>query len=175
MKSLIPIEYVERRIFLLRDQRVMLDVDLAQIYGVTAKRLREQLRRNLQRFPDDFMFHLKKNELLEVAANCGDLSRLKYSPTLPYAFSEHGAIMLASVLNSKIAVKASVQVVRAFVKLRELMSSHKDIVRKINSMEKKYDHQFKAVFDAIRQLMEPTKKKQRPIGFGKKETTETNR
>ncbi len=165
MKDLVSIEYLEQRILLIRGQKVMLDIDLAQIYGVTAKRLREQVRRNLKRFPDDFMFQLNKNEMLEVAANCGDLSSMKYSPSLPYVFSEHGAIMLASVLNSKIAIQASVRVVRAFVRLRKLMSTHKDIVRKINSMEKKYDTQIRSLFQAIQQLMNPPQSEKKKIGF----------
>lgn len=102
---------------------------------------------------------------LEVAANCGHLSNLKYSRSLPYAFTEHGTIMLASVLNSKAAVYASVQVVRAFVRLREILASHKDLAHKLTELEKKYDHQFKVVFDAIRQLMTPPPNPKRKIGF----------
>ncbi|MBI2083798.1 MAG: ORF6N domain-containing protein [Deltaproteobacteria bacterium] len=165
MSFLPSTEHVEKRILLIRAQKVMLDADLAPVYGVTTKRLREQVRRNLARFPQDFMFQLSKEELLELAANCGHLSKLKFSRSLPYAFTEHGTIMLASVLNSKIAVQASVQVVRAFVRLREILSTHKDLARKLEELEKKYDSQFRVVFDAIRQLMSPPPTRSKRIGF----------
>ena len=133
----------------------MLDSDLAEVYGVTTKRLNEQVKRNRERFPGDFMFQLTTEEKSEVVANCDHLKSLKYSPTLPYAFTEHGAIMLASVLNSVVAVRASLQVVRAFVRLREILATHKELARKLHELENKYDAQFRVVFDAIRQLMEP--------------------
>ena len=139
----------------------MLDIDLAVLYGVTTKRLNEQVKRNRDRFPEDFMFQLAEKEKAEVVANCDHLKMLKFSPHLPYAFTEHGAIMLATVLNSPVAVQASVQVVRAFVKLREMLASHKDLARKLDEMEKKYDAQFKIVFDAIRELMTPPEKPKR--------------
>ena len=139
----------------LRGHKVMIDAALARVYGVTTKRLREQVRRNLDRFPADFMFQLTKEEHLEVAAFCGELNPLKFSRTRPYAFTEHGAIMLATILNSPIAVHASVQVVRAFVRLREILATHKDLARKLQELEKRYDHQFKAVYNTIRQLMTP--------------------
>lgn len=163
--DLIPEGQIESIILFMRNQKVMLDVDLARVYGVTSKRLREQVRRNRERFPADFMFQLSKEELLEVAANCGDLAKLKFSPFSPFAFTEHGAIMLASVLNSKIAVEASVQVVRAFIRLREILATHKDLAHKLTTLEKKYDHQFKVVFDTIRQLMTPPPSGGRKIGF----------
>ena len=144
----------------------MLDADLAKLYGVETKRLNEQVRRNIERFPEDFMFHLTAEEKSEVVANCDHLAKLKFSPTLPYAFTEHGAIMAASILNSPRAVEASVQVVRAFVRLRQMLASNAELSRKLASLEKKYDIQFKAVFDAIRELMTPLDlKKKRPIGF----------
>ena len=111
------------------------------------------------------MFQLTKEEQMEVAANCGHLLRLKFSPFLAYAFTEHGAIMLASVLNSESAVRASVQVVRAFVRLRQILSTHKDLARKLEQLEKKYDSQFRVVFDAIRQLTTPPPGPQKRIGF----------
>jgi len=144
----------------------MLDADLAELYGVETKRLNEQVRRNKERFPEDFMFQLTVAEKMEVVANCDHLSKLKFSPNLPCAFTEHGAIMAASVLNTPLAVEMSVQVVRAFVKLREMISTHKDLAKKLEDLEKKYDTQFKLVFDAIRQLMTPPEpKKKRAIGF----------
>ncbi len=164
--SLIPAGQIEQTILLIRGHKVMLDADLARVYGVKAKRLREQLRRNLDRFPEDFMFQLTKEETEEVSAFCGHLSYLKFSPTQPYAFTEHGAIMLATILNSPTAVHASVQVVRAFVRLRDILATHKDLARKLQELEKRYDHQFKVVFDAIRKLMAPPPLlSKRKIGF----------
>ncbi len=115
MKELIPVEMIERKILLIRGEKVMLDADLAALYGVTTKRLNEQVKRNRERFPNDFMFQLTEEEKAEVVANCDHLKRPKFSHALPYAFTEYGAIMLASVLNSPIAVQTSVLVVRAFV------------------------------------------------------------
>ena len=150
--SIVPVERIEHSILLIRGQKVMLDADLADIYGVTTKRLNEQVKRNRDRFPEDFMLQLTKKEKAEVVANCDHLKKLKYSPVLPGAFTEHGAIMIATILNSPVAVQASIQVVRAFVKLREILATHKDLARKLNEMERNYDAQFKVVFDAIRQL-----------------------
>jgi hypothetical protein len=163
---LVPAERIERSILLIRGQKVMMDADLARIYHVPTKRLNEQVKRNRHRFPDDFMFQLTPEEKAEVVANCDHLRSLRFSPTLPYAFTEYGAVMLASVLNSSVAIAASVQVVRAFVKLRELLATHKDLARKLEALERRYDAQFKAVFDAIRQLMAPPEAKRRRIGFG---------
>lgn len=156
---------IDDRIFMIRGTRVMLDVDLAELYGVATKRLNEQVKRNRERFPEDFMFTLTVGEKAKVVANCDHLSRLKFSPTLPFAFSEHGAIMLASVLNSPVAVVTSVQIVRAFVRLREMAGLHKDLAQKLDELEKKYDKQFAAVFDAIRGLMQPAPEPRRRIGF----------
>lgn len=150
---------------MIRGQKVMLDADLAQLYGVTTKRLNEQVKRNQRHFPRDFMFQLTPREKTEVVAICDHLAKLKFSPGLPYAFTEHGAIMLASVLNTPIATRFSVQIVRAFIKLREAVASHKELTRRIDEMEDKYDDQFKLVFDAIRRLMTPPEPKRRKIGF----------
>ena len=170
MKDIIPAELIERKIFVIRGEKVMLDADLAGLYGVETRRLNEQVRRNSERFPKDFMFQLTAAEKAEVIANCDHLSKLKFSPNLPNAFTEHGTIMVASVLNTPLAVVVSVQVVRAFVKLREMISSHKDLAKKLEDLEQKYDSQFKMVFDAIRQLMTPPEpKKKRAIGFGREE------
>lgn len=162
---LVPVERVERRILLVRGQKVLLDADLAALFGVTTKRFNEQVKRNRERFPADFMFQLTAAEKAEVVANCDHLGRLKFSPVLPYAFTEHGAVMAANVLNSPAAVQASIQVVRAFVRLRELLASHKELAAKLDALEKKYDKQFRAVFDTIRALMTPPDTKRRPIGF----------
>ncbi len=162
----IPADHIERAILSIRSQRVMLDADLALIYGVTTKRLNEQVKRNSDRFPADFMFRLTKREKAEVVANCDHLRTLRFSPTVPYAFTEHGAIMLASVLSSRVAIDASVQIVRAFVRLREMLSSHKDLARKLADLERRYDHQFRVVFDAIRQLIVEVQRPRKRIGFG---------
>lgn len=156
---------ISQSILNIRGFKVIIDVNMAHVYGVTPKRLREQIRRNLARFPTDFMFQLTKVELLEVSAICGNLTHLKFSPSLPYVFTEHGAIMLASILNSPIAIQASVQVVRAFVSLREIVLTNQTLARKLVSLEHKYDSQFKVVFAAIRQLMTPPKSLNRKIGF----------
>jgi hypothetical protein len=165
--AIIPTEKVDRAILFLRGQKVMLDIDLAEIYGVKTKRLNEQVKRNSGRFPTDFMFQLTDTEKAEVVANCDHLEKLKFSGTNPYAFTEHGAIMLASVLNTPTAVQTSVFIVRAFVKLREVLSSHRELAKKIEELEGKYDNQFKVIFKALRELMQQeTYKKNRPrIGF----------
>jgi hypothetical protein len=163
--SLVPMERIERAILLIRGEKVMLDIDLAAIYGVTTKALNQSVKRNASRFPTDFMFQLTEIEKSEVVTNCDHLARLKFSPYLPYAFTEHGALMLANVLNSQRAAQTSVQVVRVFVRLRQMLSSNAELARKLESLEKKYDAQFKVVFDAIRQLMSPSAKPKREIGF----------
>jgi len=162
---IIPIEPIERRILFLRGQRVILDSDLADLYGVATKVLNQAIKRNLKRFPEDFMFQLTKLEKEEAVTNCDRLSNLKFSTVLPRAFTEHGAIMAATVLNSDRAVEMSLFVVRAFVKLRRALGAHEDLARKLEALEKKYDSQFKIVFDAIRELMKPPDKPKRPIGF----------
>jgi hypothetical protein len=161
----IPAERVERAILLIRGEKVILDADLAVLYGVSTKRLNEQVKRNKARFPDDFIFQLTAGEKAEVVANCDHLKKLKFSPQRPFAFTEHGAIMAANVLNSERAVEASVQVVRVFVRLRQMVTSNADLARKLEDLEKKYDTQFKIVFDAIRELMKPPEPKRKLIGF----------
>ena len=151
-ESLVPMERIERAIFLIRGQKVMLDADLAELYGVLTKVLNQAVKRNKERFPVDFMFQLTKEEKDAVVTNCDHLKRLKFSPTLPHAFTEHGAIMLATILNSPVAVQSSIQVVRAFVRLRQMLASNAELARKLDTLERKYDAQFKVVFDAIRQL-----------------------
>jgi len=167
--SLIPTERIEHSIILIREKKVMLDSDLAEIYGVATKRLIEQVKRNIERFPEDFMFQLTNQEVAILRSQIATSSwgGRRYPP---YVFTEHGAVMLASVLNSPVAIEASVQVVRAFVKLRQLLASNADLARKLNTLEKKYDSQFAMVFKAIRELMEPPLKgKKESIGFRAKE------
>lgn len=166
--SLVPVERIERAILFLRDQKVMLDSDLAHLYGVSTRVLNQAVKRNLFRFPEDFMFRLTSKEVEQLNRSQFVTGSQKHrDPRFsPYAFTEHGVVMLASVLNSPIAVHASIQVVRAFVRLREILATHKDLARKLQEMEKKYDTQFKVVFDAIRALMAPPPPPpKRPIGF----------
>ena len=162
---LIPTERIERSILLIRGEKVMLDADLAEIYGVETKVLNQAVKRKAIRFPEAFMFQLTEREKMEVVTNCDHLVRIKFSPHLPFAFTEHGALMLANVLNSECAALTSVQVVRAFVRLRQMLASNAELSRKLAALEKKYDAQFKIVFDAIRQLMTPPEPKRREIGF----------
>src|SRR4030065_1297828 len=132
--SLTPVERIEHSILLIRGHKVMLDADLARLYGVTTKRLNEQVRRNRDRFPDDFMFRLTDAEKKEVVANCDHLKTLKFSPNLPYAFTEHGAVMLAAVLHSPVAVDVSIQIVKTFIRLRELLANNKKRAKKIKEL-----------------------------------------
>ena len=160
---------MRERILTLRGHRVILDADLAELYGVTTKRLNEQVKRNADRFPSDFMFRLTAREKAEVVANCDHLQRLKFSPVIPCAFTEHGVVMAASVLNSPEAVEASVFVVRAFVAMRDALASTQALARKLLELERKvggHDETIGALLSAIRQLMETPTPKKRKIGFG---------
>jgi len=163
---LVPEESIEGKILLIRGKKVMLDRDLASLYEVSTKRLNEQVKRNKKRFPEDFMFQLTKEEKNELVANCDRFELLKHATTLPYVFTEQGVAMLSSVLKSERAILVNIQIMRTFTKLRVILMSHKDLQRKIEDMEKKYDHQFKVVFEAIKQLLTPPEKKpKRRIGF----------
>ncbi len=188
-KIIASVEHIESRIFVIRGQKVMLDADLAELYGVETKVLNQAVKRNLERFPDDFMFQLNSDEKTEVVTNCDHLAKLKYSPSLPYAFTEHGALMLGNVLKSARAVEVSLMVVRAFVHLRELVSTNKELwikqlairlgckrpqpsrwlSQKLNQLERKvgaHDRAIAELINAIRQLMTPLDTgKKRPIGF----------
>jgi hypothetical protein len=175
-RSLIPIERIERSILLIRGHKVMLDRDLALLYGVTTKVLNQAVKRHADRFPEDFMFQLTMEEAriwwTEVRggglrSQIVTLKRGQHIKYRPYAFTEHGILMLSSVLNSERAIKVNIEIMRAFVRLRRILASHTELARKLDALEKKYDAQFKIVFDAIRQLMappepEPPKKR---IGF----------
>lgn len=167
-EAILLVERVGRLILLIRGLRVMLDSDLATLYGVSTKALNQAVKRNEKRFPPDFMFRVSAGEKSEVVTNCDHLAALKFSPVLPFAFTEHGALMLASVLNSDRAVAASVQVVRAFVRLRELLASNQELAQKFMELERhvaSHDHQIQTIFEAIRQLLAPPETKRRPIGF----------
>lgn len=153
---------VEGRILIVRGSRVLLDADLAELYGVATKALNQQVKRNAERFPDDFMFRLSPAEKASAIAAAPHLRRLRFSAAQPFAFTEHGAVMLASVLNSPTAVLASIEVVRAFIRLRAALSAHQELARRLDELEQRYDGQFKVVFQAIRRLMDPVN---RQIGF----------
>ncbi len=163
--SLVPMERIERAIIVVRGEKVMLDSELAEIYGVETKVLNQAVKRNDSRFPTDFVFQLTTEEWESLRSQFVTLKRGEHRKYLPYAFTEHGALMLANVLNSERAAQTSVQVVRAFVRLRQMLSSNAELARKLAAMEKKYDAQFKVVFDAIRQLMSPPARPKREIGF----------
>jgi hypothetical protein len=177
--NILPSERIERSILLIRGHKVMLDADLAVLYGVSVGRLNEAVKRNRERFPDDFMFQLSPTEFHNLKLQIGDpnlKSQIAISSSdwggrrhPPYAFTEQGVAMLSGVLKSKRAVKVNIEIMRAFVRLRELMATHKDLVRRLNEMEKKYDAQFKVVFDAIRELMASPEPNKRKIGFLVKE------
>ena len=170
----LPAERVEKAILLIRGEKVILDADLARLYGVSTRRLKEQVRRNRERFPEDFMFELTADEQAVLKDQIGASNLRSQIATsrshggrryLSFAFTEHGALMAANVLSSEQAVQASVQVVRAFVRLRQMLASNAELAKKLEQLEKKYDRQFKVVFDAIRQLMIPPEPKRKQIGF----------
>ncbi len=168
MKNIIPDEIIERKIYLIRGEKVMLDSDLAELFGVETKNLNKAVKRNMERFPSEFMFQLNHQELTALKFQFGTSNDGRGGRrTLPYAFTEHGTIMLATVLNSPVAVQASIQIVKAFVRLRQLLATHKDLARNLTEMERKYDAQFRVVFDAIRELMTPIVPKKRKIGFNR--------
>ncbi len=170
---------IESRIQVIRGLRVMIDVDLAALYGVETKRLNEQVKRNRERFPTDFLFQLNAAEKTEVVANCDHLSKLKFSKVLPYAFTEHGAIQAANVLASSQAVEMGIYVVRAFVQLREALSANADVAKRLTELEMKTESlelshdtfsrntrlQLRQLLDAVRELTTPAEQPKRPIGF----------
>ncbi len=164
-RSLIPVERIERSILLVRGHKVILDADLAALYGVETKQLIRAIKRNIPRFPDDFMIQLNEEESENLRYHFGTSSQWGGRRYSPYAFTEQGVAMLSSVLRSKRAIQVNIEIMRAFVRLRRLLASHADLARKLDTLERKYDAQFKVVFDAIRELMKPPESKKRPIGF----------
>ncbi|NCO67944.1 MAG: DNA-binding protein [Nitrospirae bacterium CG_4_10_14_0_8_um_filter_41_23] len=165
MEVIVQQEVIEGKIYMIRGHKVMLSTDLAELYGVEPKVLIQAVKRNSERFPSDFMFMLTNQEFANlksqiVTSSWGGIRRAN-----PYAFTEQGVAMLSSVLRSKRAVQVNIAIMRAFVKLREMLATHKDLARKLEEMEKNYDAQFKVVFDAIRELMTPPDTKKRKIGF----------
>ena len=165
MEAIIPVEMIEKKILLIRGEKVMLDADLAELYGVETKILVRAIKRNVDRFPSDFMIQLNKEEFENLRFQFGTSSRWGGRRYLPYAFTEQGVAMLSSVLNSDRAIKVNIEIMRAFVSLRQLLASNKELAKRFDELEKKYDSQFKVVFDAIRQLMIPPEPKRRKIGF----------
>ena len=163
-KALVPVETIEQKILLIRGQKVMLDRDLAKLYGVPTKSLNLAVKRNLDRFPSDFMFQLTEEEFFNLRFQF-ETSSWGGQRYLPYAFTENGVAMLSSVLNSKRAVQVNIQIMRTFTKLREIISANKDLSGRLDELEKKYDARFRVVFDAIRELTTPPEPKHRKIGF----------
>jgi len=153
--SLIPFKRIEQSILLIRGQKVMLDTDLAALYGVETGHLVRAVKRNISRFPHDFMFQLSKDEFEGLRCHFGTSSQWGGRRYPPYAFTEQGVAMLSSVLNSERAIKVNIEIMRAFVRLRRMLASHADLARRLEALEKKYDAQFKVVFEAIRELMKP--------------------
>ena len=165
MGNLMPVEFIEKRIFYLRKEKVMIDRNLAELYSVDTCTLNQAVKRNMKRFPREFMFQLSREERDEVITICDDLEPLKFSRSMPFAFTEHGLAMLSSVLNSDRAIKVNIEIIKAFVRLRKLLDTHKDLKRKIEAMEARYDDQFRIVFQAIKQLLREEDKPKRKIGF----------
>jgi hypothetical protein len=172
--AIIPVERIERLIFLIRGQRVMLDRDLAILYGVSTKVLNQAVKRNKGRFPEDFMFQLTHQEGKSWWTEVMDprlrsqnvtLKRGQHMKYRPYAFTEHGILMLSSVLNSERAIQVNIAIMRAFVRLRQMLATNANLDRRLDELEKKYDAQFKVVFEAIRQLMASPEKQPKKIGF----------
>ena len=167
MKSLVPVETIEKKILMIRSEKVLLDADLAELYEVETRVLVQAVKRNIDRFPEDFMFQLTKEESDTLRSQAVTLKKGRgaHRKYLPYAFTEQGVAMLSSVLRSKRAVQVNIEIMRAFVRLRQMLASNAGLARKLNTLEKKYDAQFKMVFDAIRELMKPPEPKRRRIGF----------
>ena len=179
---IIPVERIERKIYFLRGQKVMFDRDLAALYGVPTKVLNQAVKRHRHRFPEDFMFQLLMREAKDWWSEIMDvhlrsqivtLKRGQHIKYRPYAFTEHGILMLSSILNSERAVQVNIQIMRAFVRLRQMLSTNANLERRLHELEKKYDTQFKGVFDAIRQLMAPPPSSPKKIGFQLRERRAT--
>jgi len=164
-KLVTSVEQIESRMFIIRGQKVMLSTHLAELYEVEPRILVRAVKRNIGRFPEDFMFQLNSEEFANLKSQIG-ISSWGGIRIAPYAFTEQGVAMLSSVLHSERAIQVNIEIMRAFVRLRQMLSSNAELSRKMAALEKKYDIQFKAVFDAIRELMTPVEpKKKRPIGF----------
>ena len=168
MQRLITHELIETKIFLIRGEKVMVDRDLAKLYDVETKYLNRQVKRNIKRFPGEFMFRLTTKEKNELVTKCHRFKTMKHSSALPYTFTEHGVAMLASILKSETAVKISIQIIKVFIQLRQMLSAHKELAYKLSQLERKiekHDKEIQSIFEAIRQLMAIPKKPKRRIGF----------
>jgi phage regulator Rha-like protein len=166
--TMIPVERIEKAIYLVRGEKVMLDRELAELYGVTTKAFNQAVRRHTERFPSDFMFQLTMEEAETALRSRSQSVTLKRGQNIkyrPYAFTEHGILMLSSVLNSERAIQVNIEIMRAFVKLRQMLASNAGLSKRFDDLEKKYDRQFKVVFDAIRKLMSPAMPHRDQIGF----------
>jgi len=174
--AIVPQEIIEKKIYLVRGKKVMFDKDLAQLYGVLTKNLNKAVKRNIERFPEDFMFQLNQQEIEVLRFQIGTSKNLGFQfktskkgrggrRYLPYVFTQEGIAMLSGVLHSPRAIHVNIQIMRTFVRLREFLASHKDLAHKLEELEKRYDAQFKAVFDAIRQIMNPPEVPKRRVGF----------
>lgn len=153
------------QIFYIRGKKVMLDFHLSALYGVETRVLKQQVKRNLNRFPEDFMFQLSREEWQELITNCDMLGSIRFSPATPYAFTEQGVAMLSGILRSERAVEVNIAIMRAFVKMREMITENQRLKHKLDEIEKKYDKKFQVVFEAIKQLIEHGKSTRHPIGF----------
>ncbi|KKQ60240.1 MAG: hypothetical protein US82_C0043G0007 [Parcubacteria group bacterium GW2011_GWC1_38_22] len=163
---LVPQEIIENRILFIRGKKVMIDSDLAMLYGVSTKVFNQSVKRNIKRFPNDFMFQLTVAEKEEVVTNCDHLKQLKFSSQLPYAFTEQGVAMLSSVLKSEKAIQVNIQIIRTFTKIKEMIISNKELRRKIEEMEGKYDAKFATIFKVITRLItDPERANEKKIGF----------
>jgi len=173
MKAVIPDEMIEKKILLIRGEKVMLDADLAELYGVETKMLVRAVKRNIDRFPSDFMIQFNKEQFENLRFQFGTSSRWGGRRYLPYAFTEQGVAMLATVLNSERAIQVNIAIIRVFVKFREILSTHKELAHKLAELERKierHDEEIKVVFDAIRQLMAQPAPKEKKIGFRVRES-----
>jgi hypothetical protein len=170
MNNLIPIERLENKIYFIRGQKVMLDLDLARLYGVETRLVKRAVRRNLKRFPEGFMFILSDEEIELMVSHFGIPSRSYFGGSRPFAFTEHGILMLSCVLNSERAINVSIQIMRAFVRLRQILSTHRELAQKLAELEQKVEHhdsKITAIFDAIKKLMSPPRSTTGKIGFVK--------
>jgi phage regulator Rha-like protein len=165
MATLIPIELIASKIYLIRNTKVMLDRDLAKLYGVETKRLKEQVRRNIERFPQDFMFELTKDEYQALRSQIATLKKGQHSKYAPFAFTEHGVLMLSSVLNSERAIQVNIQIMRTFTKLREALIDNKDLRKELEELKQLTEERFRIVFETLDQLLTIESKPKKKIGY----------
>ena len=166
--DLVPQEIIQSKILFIRGKKIILDRDLAILYEVPTRALNQAVKRNIKRFPKHFMFQLTPEEKKELITNCDRFKPLKHSSALPYAFTEYGVAMLSSVLNSEKAIQVNIQIINVFIRIREMLIDYQELKEQIEAMEKKYDRQFKVVFEAIGELLTPPDEPKGKIGFQKK-------